>query len=114
MPRPDYEGFIADITREVVREQTPVKLRQIRTMFYELLTKGITADLIFNNLVREFLKPASGNNRGGGAVAEAIKPHVMRYAVIFEGRCTERAKVIIHLEAFLARVMALIRQQASG
>jgi len=82
-------------------------------MFYELLTKGITADLIFNNLVREFLKSNQGNNRGG-AVAEPIKPQVMHYAVIFEGRCTERAKVIIHLEAFLARVMALIRQYASG
>ena len=82
-------------------------------MFYDLLTKGITADLIFNHLVREFLKPGQGNNRGG-AVAEAVKPHVMRHAVIFEGRCTERAKVIIHLEAFLARVMALIRQHASG
>jgi hypothetical protein len=56
VPRPDYEGFIENIAREAVREQTPVKLRQIRTMFYELLTKGITADLIFNYLVREFLK----------------------------------------------------------
>tara|TARA_B110000285_G_C14698806_1_gene412494 strand:+ start:181 stop:312 length:132 start_codon:yes stop_codon:yes gene_type:complete len=37
----------------------------------------------------------------------------MGYAVLFEGRCIERAKAIIHLEAFLARVMALIRQNAA-
>jgi replication factor C subunit 3/5 len=81
-------------------------LRAIRAMLYELLTKGITADLIFQNLVREFLKPA---NQSKGAVHENIKPAVMSYAVLFEGRCIERAKAIIHLEAFLARVMALIR-----
>jgi replication factor C subunit 3/5 len=47
VPRPDYEGFVANISREVVTEQSPAKLRAIRAMLYELLTKGITADLIF-------------------------------------------------------------------
>ena len=47
VPRPDYEGFVANIAREVVQEQSPAKLRAIRAMLYELLTKGITADLIF-------------------------------------------------------------------
>jgi hypothetical protein len=58
--------------------------------------------------VREFLKP-----KDKGAVHDNIKPTVMGYAVLFEGRCIERAKAIIHLEAFLARVMALIRQNAN-
>ena len=57
VPRPDYEGFIGEIACDVVREQSPQNLRQIRTKLYELLTKGITADLIFQNLAREFLKP---------------------------------------------------------
>lgn len=80
-------------------------------MFYELLTKGITSDLIFQNLVREFLKSPAQSK---GSVHENIKPQVMRFAVLFEGRCVERAKAIIHLEAFVARVMALIRQNAQG
>jgi len=42
-------------------------------------------------------------------VPDAIKPEVLKYAVMFEGRCREGAKPIIHLEAFLARVMALIK-----
>jgi replication factor C subunit 3/5 len=83
-------------------------LRKIRSMFYELLTKGITADLIFQNLVREFLKGPTQK----GSVPETIKPQVMKFAVLFEGRCIERAKSIIHLEAFIARTMALIRQNA--
>jgi len=40
---------------------------------------------------------------------EQIKPVVLKFAVLFEGRCREGAKPIIHLEAFLARVMALIK-----
>jgi replication factor C subunit 3/5 len=77
----------------------------IRTKLYELLTKGITADIIFVNLCREFLKTEASKS----TLQEGIKPVVLRYAVLFEGRCREGAKPIIHLEAFLARVMALIK-----
>ena len=52
IPRPDYEAFIAEIAGDVVKEQSPQNLRQIRTKLYELLTKGITPDIIFINLAR--------------------------------------------------------------
>jgi hypothetical protein len=45
---------------------------------------------------------------------EAIKPSVLKFAVLFEGRCKEGAKPIIHLEAFLARVMALVKGLSMG
>lgn len=106
IPRPDYEAFIAEIAQDVVKEQSPQNLRQIRTKLYELLTKGITADIIFINLSREFLK----SEQSKSTLAEAIKPRVLKFAVVFEGRCREGAKPIIHLEAFLARVMALIKE----
>ena len=47
VPRPDYETFIAEIAQDVVTEQSPQNLRQIRTKLYELLTKGITSDVVF-------------------------------------------------------------------
>ena len=105
IPRPDYESFIAEIAGDVVREQSPQNLRAIRTKLYELLTKGITSDVIFQILAREFLKPQQSST----TLPEVIKPVVLKYAVLFEGRCREGAKPIIHLEAFLARVMALIK-----
>lgn len=105
LPRPDYEAFIGEIAQDVVKEQSPQNLRQIRTKLYELLTKGITSDIIFINLCREFLKAEQSRS----TLPEPIKPTVLRYAVIFEGRCREGSKPIIHLEAFLARVMALIK-----
>ena len=62
IPRPDYESFIAEIASDVVREQSPQNLRQIRTKLYELLTKGITSDVIFQQLAREFLKPGTSSS----------------------------------------------------
>ena len=84
-------------------------LRQIRTKLYELLTKGITADMIFGILAREFLKKPFGDKNNQTSLPEPIKPEVLRFAVLFEHRCKEGSKAIFHLEAFLARVMALYK-----
>lgn len=82
----------------------------IRTKLYELLTKGITADMIFGILAREFLKkPSPGDKQQSASVPEPIKPEVLKFAVMFEHRCKEGSKAIFHLEAFLARVMALYK-----
>ena len=45
----------------------------------------------------------------GGALPEQVKPEVLKFAVLFEHRCKEGAKAIIHLEAFLARVMVIYK-----
>lgn len=56
VPKPDYEGFIQEIASDVVSEQSPNQLKNIRAKLYELLTKGITSDVIFQHICREFLK----------------------------------------------------------
>ena len=56
VPSPEYETFTRDIAKDVLSEQSPKMLRAIRTKLYELLTKGITADMIFQVLAKEFLK----------------------------------------------------------
>jgi len=73
------------------------------------LTKGITADMIFGILAREFLKKGAANDSKSAALPEPIKPDVLKFAVMFEHRCKEGSKAIFHLEAFLARVMALYK-----
>ena len=40
---------------------------------------------------------------------DAVKPDILKFAVLFEHRCKEGAKAIIHLEAFLARVMSIYK-----
>ena len=67
--------------------------------------------MIFGILAREFLKkPSPGDNKNQNAsLPEPIKPEVLKFAVMFEHRCKEGSKAIFHLEAFLARVMALYK-----
>ena len=43
-------------------EQSPKQLKEIRGMIYSLLTKGITPEMIFGVLTREFIK---GTDRKG-------------------------------------------------
>ena len=65
--------------------------------------------MIFGILAREFLKKGSPNDSKSAALPEPIKPDVLKFAVMFEHRCKEGSKAIFHLEAFLARVMALYK-----
>lgn len=67
--------------------------------------------MIFGILSREFLrKPSAAENKNQNAsLPEPIKPEVLKFAVMFEHRCKEGSKAIFHLEAFLARVMALYK-----
>ena len=111
VPAPEYETYTRDIAKMVIQEQSPKQLRAIRSKLYELLVKGITADMIFGILSREFLrKPSPGDGKNQSAsLPEPIKPEVLKFAVMFEHRCKEGSKAIFHLEAFLARVMALFK-----
>lgn len=106
VPAPEYETYTREIAKAVLQEQSPKQLRTIRTKLYELLTKGITADMIFGILAREFLRKG---DKASAALPEQIKPEVLKFAVMFEHRCKEGSKAIFHLEAFLARVMALYK-----
>jgi len=106
VPAPEYETYTREIAKAVLQEQSPKQLRTIRTKLYELLTKGITADMIFGILSREFLRKG---DKASAALPEVIKPEVLKFAVMFEHRCKEGSKAIFHLEAFLARVMALYK-----
>lgn len=47
VPCPEYESYTRDIAKDVISEQSPKALRAIRSKLYDLLTKGITADMIF-------------------------------------------------------------------
>lgn len=47
VPCPEYESYAKEIAKDTITEQSPKQLRQIRSKLYDLLTKGITADMIF-------------------------------------------------------------------
>jgi DNA polymerase III delta prime subunit len=47
IPCPEYESYTREIAKDVIAEQSPKQLKQIRSKLYDLLTKGITPDMIF-------------------------------------------------------------------
>lgn len=74
----------------------------MRGRLYELLSSCIPADTVMVYLVRELL----------GRVAPNVRLETLHYAAIYEHRMQQGQKPIFHLEAFLARFMAIYKKHA--
>jgi replication factor C subunit 3/5 len=100
VPLPDWEMYITKLSREIMAEQTPSKLLQAREMLYELLVNCIPADVIMETLVRELMK----------ALDDSLKHEVAHWAAYYEHRMCQGSKDIFHLEAFVAKFMAVYKK----
>jgi replication factor C subunit 3/5 len=94
IPVPEYETFLKQITNDLFVEQSPRQLRSIRSKVYELLTKGITSEIIFQQLVKNIMVH---NRKPKDPSFQRI---VLKYACLFEHRCKHGSKAIMHIEAF--------------
>lgn len=97
---PDWELYICRISREMLQEQSPTKLLQVRDMFYELLTNCIPADVIMATLTRELLK----------SLDDSLKHELIHWSAFYEHRIQLGSKDIFHLEAFAAKFMAIYKK----
>lgn len=99
IPKAGYEEVINEICDMIINEQTPKQLRNIRSRFYELLTKGIGADIIFVLMIRQLLPKYSNES----------KLKLLGHSVDSDFRCKQGQKDIIHLESFAALSMMAYR-----
>lgn len=97
---PDWELYICRISREILQEQSPTKLLQVRDMLYELLTNCIPADVIIRTLTRELCK----------SLDDSLKHELVHWAAYYEHRIRLGSKEIFHLEAFVAKFMATYKK----
>lgn len=97
---PDWESFVKDIAGSICAKQSPDVLLQVRGHLYELLTNCIPPELIFRRLVIELLKK----------IDDSLKADVLHWAAFYEHRSHLGSKPIFHMEAFVARFMALYKQ----
>lgn len=97
---PDWELYIQKMAREVLAEQSPAKLLAARDMLYELLTNCIPADVIIQTLSRELMK----------GLDDSLKHEVAHWAAYYEHRLRRGSKEIFHLEAFVAKFMAVYKK----
>mmetsp|Transcript_17119 Transcript_17119/g.22273 ORF Transcript_17119/g.22273 Transcript_17119/m.22273 type:complete len:358 (+) Transcript_17119:138-1211(+) len=96
----DWELYIRQLAMDVTREQTPQRLQAAREKLYELLVNCIPADVILKTLVSELLKNLD----------DTLKHEVVGWAAFYEHRLAMGSKEIFHLEAFLAKYMALYKK----
>lgn len=100
LPLPDWELYICRLARDILQEQSPARLLQARDMLYELLTNCIPADVIIRTLLRELCK----------SLDDDLKHELVHWAAYYEHRAQQGSKEIFHLEAFVAKFMAVYKK----
>eukprot|EP00879_Flechtneria_rotunda_P030668 GHRR01033334.1.p1 GENE.GHRR01033334.1~~GHRR01033334.1.p1 ORF type:complete len:183 (+),score=45.93 GHRR01033334.1:322-870(+) len=93
---PDWELYTAEIANDMLQEQTPKRLYQVRGKLYELLGNCIPPELILRTLLVELLR----------RLDDELKVGIAKNAAFYEHRLQEGQKAIFHLEAFVAKFMA--------
>ncbi|KAG7346618.1 replication factor C small subunit [Nitzschia inconspicua] len=100
LPTADWELYIRQLANDVTKEQSPQTLMAAREKLYELLVNCIPATIILKTLVGELL-----NN-----LDDSVKLEVIEWAAFYEHRLALGSKDIFHLEAFLAKYMAIYKK----
>lgn len=96
----DWEIYIMKLAADITREQSPQKLIATREKLYELLINCIPASVILKTLTMELLK----------SLDDELKYEVIEAAAFYEHRIAMGSKDIFHLEAFVAKFMAIYKK----
>ncbi|XP_017877581.1 replication factor C subunit 3 [Ceratina calcarata] len=96
----DWQVYIRNTASMMVCEQTPQKIHAIRERLYELLTHAIPCELIFKGLLQECIKNCDLQ----------LKIEIATIAAEYEHKMHKGSKAIFHLEAFVARFMAIYKK----
>ena len=104
IPHTDWERYIAQLAVGIVNEQSPKCLIATREKLYELLINCVPAQVILKTLVLELLP----------TLDDSIKGQVVQWAAFYEHRIALGSKEIFHLEAFIAKFMAICESSYSS
>ncbi|XP_075824539.1 replication factor C subunit 3-like [Microtus pennsylvanicus] len=99
IPETDWEVHLRETANATVSQQTPQRLLEVRGRLYELLTHCIPPEMIMKGLLSELLHNCDGQ----------LKGEVAQMAAYYEHRLQLGSKAIYHLEAFVAKFMALCK-----
>ncbi|XP_046645589.1 replication factor C subunit 3-like [Daphnia pulicaria] len=97
---PDWEVYLRETGQKMVSEQSPKALLEVRGRIYELLSHCIAPEMIIKKLLKEILKNCDGQ----------LKAEVTSMAAYYEHRLCLGSKVIFHIEAFVAKFMAIYKR----
>mmetsp|Transcript_2405 Transcript_2405/g.8578 ORF Transcript_2405/g.8578 Transcript_2405/m.8578 type:complete len:359 (+) Transcript_2405:37-1113(+) len=94
---PAWEDYVCMLAKDVMEQQTPGRLQEVRTKLYELLSHCIPATLILKRLTIELV----------AKVDPRLARDVAHWAAFYEHRLQTGNKEIFHLEGFVAKFMSL-------
>ncbi|RXN04297.1 replication factor C subunit 3 [Labeo rohita] len=100
IPETDWEVFLRETANAIVSQQSPQRLLEVRGQLYELLTHCIPPEVIMKGLVTELLSNCDGH----------LKAEVAQMAAYYEHRLQLGNKAVYHLEAFVAKFMAIYKK----
>ncbi|XP_073686190.1 replication factor C subunit 3 [Garra rufa] len=100
IPETDWEVYLRETANAIVSQQSPQRLLEVRARLYELLTHCIPPDVIMKGLVTELLSNCDGH----------LKAEVAQMAAYYEHRLQLGNKAVYHLEAFVAKFMAIYKK----
>ena len=99
---PEYVNIFNSINKQIMREQSAKSLREIRSLFMELLIHGFRAPYIIYKMTSDIIE----DNK----IKEDIKKKVIEAGALFDLRAKNGTKDFIHLEAFAAKIMMFIAE----
>jgi replication factor C subunit 3/5 len=101
MQIPDWERYIALIAKDITTQQSPQVLLDTRAKLYELLANCIPPEIILKSLVAELSRKLD----------DSLKFQVVHWAAFYQARLVSQGqKAIYHLEAFVAKFLALYKE----
>ncbi|KAK4769921.1 hypothetical protein SAY87_030453 [Trapa incisa] len=99
IPPMDWEEYVSEIVSDIMKEQSPKRLFQVRGKIYELLTNCIPPEIVLKRLLYELLRKLD----------DELKHEVCHWAAYYEHRMHLGQKAIFHLEAFIAKFMSIYK-----
>ncbi|KAF9450079.1 P-loop containing nucleoside triphosphate hydrolase protein [Macrolepiota fuliginosa MF-IS2] len=97
--KPDWETYCHKVADLIVGEQSPARVMEVRTKFYELLSHCIPPTVILKTVAERVVE----------RVDESLKADIMHWAAFYETRMRIGNKKIFHLEAWAVKVMSLYK-----
>ena len=99
---PEYNSIFNTIINQIIKEQSAKSLKDIRSLFLELLIHGFRASYIIYKMTSDLI---DNNN-----IKEDIKRKIVEAGCLFDIRAKNGTKDFIHLEAFAAKIMMFIAE----
>ena len=99
---PEYNNIFNLINSQIIKEQSAKSLREIRSLFMELLIHGFRASYIIYKMTSDLID--------SNMIKEDIKRKIVEAGSLYDIRAKNGTKDFIHLEAFAAKIMMFIAE----